>query len=641
MVSKQQHGFLRSLNKYVKNLTILRKNIKNTFSHVTDSSSDDFNRRYTNILEMIAKGVPASEVYHEIGLLYEHRNVGMRCSMLELHGNMLLHGGAPSMPTEYCVAVNGLIIGPNIGSCGAATYSGQRVLAEDIKTDPNWTDLKQFALPHGMRCCWSEPIISSSGKVLGAFGMYYDYPALPDENESADLTAAAMLSSIVMERDHNQKRIQELAYIDELTGFSSRAHFHLSLENIIKTSLKNSEKFGLIYIDLDNFKDINDSFGHDVGDIYLQDIAQRLTTVSGDTYLISRLGGDEFCIIVEETTEEDRTAMVAQRCLDIISKPTNISGRKFTQSCSMGITFYPDHGLDVRNLLKAGDTALYKAKECGKNQYVFYDKKLTEAAEYRFKVEQLLRESIENQTLSVVYQPQIDLTSNKIIAVEALSRWYHPKLGNVSPVEFITIAERIGMINQLTEYVLHKACSQAVRWRELGHPVARVAVNISADHFLEEDFIPLIQRIVGEIDLGSIELELEVTESVIQTKPKNVSVLQSLKEFGIRLAIDDFGTGYSSFASLKHIAVDILKIDKYFIDDILCDNKSKNLVESMIVMAHNLGYKVVAEGVETVEQAQALKKLKCDIAQGYLISKPSSPERISKLLIGGCEPAFL
>ncbi len=282
--------------------------------------------------------------------------------------------------------------------------------------------------------------------------------------------------------------------------------------------------------------------------------------------------------------------------------------------------------------MKAADTALYTAKDHGKNQYAFYCKALTTEAEYRFKVEQYLREAIEHKTLSLVYQTQHDLNTGKVIGVEALSRWHHPELGQVSPIQFIAIAERIGMIKQLTEHVLKTACTQLVTWKKLGFPTIRVAINISPNHFLDPDFIPLIKRIINETGITASDLELEVTETVVQTHQKNLSVFRELKKLGVLLAIDDFGTGYSSFASLKHLTVDCLKIDKYFIDDLLIDTKTQLLVSSMIKMAHNLGCKVVAEGIEKPEQANKLKKLGCDMAQGYLFCKPARPTELSILL---------
>ncbi len=587
------------------------------------------------ILEMIAIGCPASDIYHAIALMYEGRHPGMRCSMLELHGNKLLHGGAPSLPKEYCEAIHGLENGPNVGSCGASTYTGKRVLVENIETDPKWEKIKHVALPHGMRCCWSEPIKNSDGSVLGAFGMYYNYPSLPNDEELNDLKSAARLAGIAMERDQAQKRIRELAFTDVLTGLASRAHFYQHLEGLIKTSDRYHHRFGLLYIDLDNFKSVNDSFGHDAGDLLLKTIARRLESTCRDIDFIARLGGDEFCILTDEI-DDDYAANVAQRCLDAISQPIEIATRKLIPTCSIGIARYPDDGDNLTTLIKAADTSLYAAKGNGKNQYAFYKLELTRKAEHRFQIEQYLREAIEGQQLSLVYQPQVDLSTGKIIGVEALSRWHHPLLGQIPPDDFIATAERIGMIKPLTEWVLSTACSQAVAWRKEGFSTLRMSVNISPSHFLDKEIVPLIKRILNETGMDPAGLELEVTESVVQTDQRNLSTFQNLNELGVLLAIDDFGSGYSSFASLKHLKIDCVKIDKYFVDDMLADEKALLLIGSMVEIGRKLGYGFIAEGIEELEQLNILKNFGCKVAQGYLLGKPVDANAFSKLLSSNC-----
>ena len=590
-----------------------------------------FDKRNTKILELIAKGKPASIIYNEIALMYEERHSGLRCSMLELAGNKLQHCGAPSLPKAYCKAIHGLVNGPDVGSCGTSSYTGKRVLVENIATDPKWASLKHVALPYGMRSCWSEPIKSSSGEVLGAFGMYYDHPALPNDEESNDLTSAAQLAGIIMEREQHQKRIKDLAYTDELTMLSSRRHFYLNIEELIKASARDQHKFALLYIDLDNFKSVNDSLGHDAGDLLLKKVAQRLAKACREVDYIARLSGDEFSIAVNNVMDDYGAAHVAQRCLELISKPTELAGRKFTPACSIGIAHYPDDGTDLKTILKNADTALYAAKNRGKNRYAFYQEDLTHKAEDRFKIEQYLREAIEEQQLSLVYQPKIDINKGNIISVEALSRWDHPLLGQVSPIDFISIAEQISMIKPLTEWLLTTACNQLAVWKQAGLPSIRMAVNISPNHLIDNDLVPLIKRIIKETKIKPSDLELEVAEGVIQTSQKSLEIFEDLKELGILLVIDDFGVGYSSFASLKQLNVDFFKIDKYFINDMLVDHKAKFLVGSMIEMGHNLGHLITAEGIEKDEQLVMLQALGCDSVQGYFFSKPVNANQVSKL----------
>lgn len=595
-------------------------------------NTDDFNKRTINILEMIAIGRPASEIYDAIAALYESRHEGLYCSMLELQDGKLLHGGAPSLPRKYCEAVHGLANGPDVGSCGTSTYTGKRCIVEDITTDPKWTKLKQYALPHGLRCCWSEPIKDSHGKVLGAFGMYYKHPAAPNENESNDLISAARLAGLVMERDHNQKRIRELAFVDSLTKLASRANFFQYIENLISTATHYQRSFSLLYLDLDDFKTINDSKGHDVGDRLLQQIAIRLRSRCPDIDFIGRLGGDEFCIVTEKGGDKAISAQIAKCCMDAISEPIYLDDSQQTVTCSIGIAHFPHDNTTISGLLKAADTALHSAKNKGKNRFELYHVQLTEQVEYKFSFEQKLRYAVNNRELHLLYQPQVDLQFNKIIGVEALARWHHPKLGSVSPAEFISAAERIGVIEPLTEWALDTACKQLIEWENVGISSVTMSVNVSPSLFSKKKLVSIVKKVIERTKIDPHKLELEITESAAQLNPNNLSVFKELKALGVRLAIDDFGTGYSSFASLKHISVDTLKIDKFFIDDIIHDESAKFLIGSMIAIGHSLSHKIVAEGVENNSQLKVLKELDCDIVQGFLFSKPVSASDIKKAL---------
>ncbi|HAT7073856.1 TPA: EAL domain-containing protein [Legionella pneumophila] len=582
-----------------------------------NDSERSFTKRTIEILEMIAIGEQTSKIYDAIALLYESRHPGIRCSMLELENGKLLHGGAPSLPKAYCQAVHGLEYGPNIGSCGTATYTGKRCIVEDINSDPKWANLKQFALPHGLRCCWSEPIKDSSGKVLGAFGMYYNHPAAPNEQESQDLLSAARLAGLVMERDHNQKQIKELAFVDSLTKLSSRAYFFQHLDSLIKSSSRLRRKFSLLFLDLDDFKSVNDTQGHDIGDLLLSKIAEKLTNICREIDFIARLGGDEFCIVTEYDSNNEHTEELAKVCLQQIAEPILLNGTEQKFSCSIGIACYPTDGNTASILLKAADTALYAAKEQGKQCYSFYKPELTKKVEYRLNFERALKNAVNNNEMTLVYQPKVNILGGYVSGAEALARWHSQALGEISPIEFISAIERLGIMPEFTEWVLHQACMQAVDWKNRENLDLSIAVNVSPSLFLNKEIVKLIERTIYDTGMNPNQLELEVTENVFQRDYQNLNVFKEIKYLGVKIAIDDFGTGYSSFASLKHINIDILKIDKYFIKDILNDPNSVYLISSIVDICRKFGYETVAEGVELESQLKILQELKCKNVQGW------------------------
>lgn len=428
-----------------------------------------------------------------------------------------------------------------------------------------------------------------------------------------------------------ERRIRQLAYSDELTGLASRAYFYKHIEDVIRAAQRREERFALLYLDLDGFKDINDSLGHDTGDELLKIVAQRLQNILRETDFIARLSGDEFCILVDNVTDQYDAAEVANRSLLQINRPIRLLARDLRPRCSIGIAHYPDDGDDLQSLLKAADSAMYAAKKEGKHRYAFYQKRHTIEADQRLQVEQDLRLAIDNDEMELHYQPQIDLSSGRMVGVEALVRWQHPTKGLIPPSEFIEVAERIGMIKPLGDWVLKTACNQAAQWRMLGLPEIRIAVNISPLHFNDPALLTTVEKVLQKTGLTPDNLELEITENVVQTTGNDFSIFTKLRALGIRISIDDFGTGYSSLSSLKSLPIDCLKIDRLFISDIVKDKKSSILLGSIIDVAHALGHVVVAEGVEQEEQLAILRNSHCDMVQGFLFSRPVLPEAIPEL----------
>ncbi len=448
-------------------------------------------------------------------------------------------------------------------------------------------------------------------------------------SDSPDIVLGT-IQDITEQRDTEQ-RIRQLAYFDELTGIASRAYFYQHIENQIKGAIRRDEKFNLLYLDLDGFKDINDSLGHNTGDELLVAIAQRLQNLMRDSDFVARLSGDEFCIFIDNVQDEYDAAALSERCLHEVNQPVNLSGQTVHPRCSIGIARYPEDGKDLQALLKAADSAMYAAKEKGKHCYAFYHPDLTEQAETRLQMEQDLRMAIDHEELELLYQPQIELFTGNMVGVEALIRWNHPSKGLISPADFIPIAERIGLIKKLGNWVLETACAQAVSWRDQGIDGLQMAVNISPTHFQDPALPANIRNILQASGMKASELELEVTESVVQTTGDNVEVFNQLRNMGLKIAIDDFGTGYSSLASLKYLPIDCLKIDRVFIIDMLKDPGSSIILGTIINVAHALGHSVVAEGVEDYEQVVALNGIGCEMIQGYFFSRPVAASEIPAL----------
>ena len=429
-----------------------------------------------------------------------------------------------------------------------------------------------------------------------------------------------------------EEQIRQLAYFDSLTGIPSRNAFRLRLEDAIKTAHRRDQSFALLFLDLDGFKDVNDTLGHDAGDELLVTIAQRLKAALRDSDFVARLGGDEFCILMDNLSSEFNAANLANRCLKGLAQEATVKQHALHPHVSIGIAIYPQDGDTGETLLKAADSAMYAAKQDGKHCYAFYCPEMTAEAELRLKLEQQLQQALESGDFQLHYQPQVSATTGKVIAVEALVRWCHPDRGLVPPGEFIATIERIGMVSMLGNWVLRNACQQAARWRQAGLPATRMAVNISPLQFKDPSIVENVRAALAESGMPPQMLELEVTESVVQTTDQNIAIFRDLKALGVNIAIDDFGTGYSCLGSLKHLPIDCVKVDRVFIQDLL-DNPSDTIfLGTIIELAHSLHMTVIAEGAESFPQVEILKNLKCDIVQGFYFSHPVQADHIPELL---------
>ena len=449
--------------------------------------------------------------------------------------------------------------------------------------------------------------------------------------------AARMLGTVqdITERHAAEEQIQFLAYHDALTGLPNRLLARDRSELAIAVAHRAHTRVALLFLDLDNFKTINDSLGHDFGDTALRTIAARLHHCLRDTDTLSRQGGDEFLIVLTGIGNNDSITATAEKILAQIAEPFSMEGHELTVSTSMGIAIYPDDGNDFDTLLKKADTAMYQAKEAGRNIYRFHTEKMNVDAEEHLRMLNGLRHALDRGEFVLHYQPQNSLADGRVLGAEALIRWNHPKLGLLPPGRFIPVAEESGMIVPIGNWVLHEACRQAAAWHQAGLPDIVIAVNLSALQFRRGDLEENVIHALTESGLAPAQLELELTESILINDIENVvGRLQRLKSLGIKLSIDDFGTGYSSLSYLKRFNVDKLKIDQSFVRDMADDPNDAAIVLAIIQMARSLNLKTIAEGIENKKQLSLLRLQHCDEGQGYYFAKPMPAEDFSRYLSG-------
>jgi len=427
-----------------------------------------------------------------------------------------------------------------------------------------------------------------------------------------------------------------LAYHDILTNLPNRALFYDQLSSGIAQAKDKGKMSAVLFLDLDRFKLVNDTLGHAVGDKLLQAVSQRLRECIRSVDMVARLGGDEFTIILPQIKGEEDVIEICHKIKEILRPSFSLEGQDVYITTSIGISLYPGDGADPEILLKNADTALYRAKEKGRNNYQFYIPAMNAKAFHLLTMESKLRQGLEREEFILYYQPLIDLKTKGVVGMEALVRWQHSQMGLVSPLEFIPLAEECGLIIPLGEWVLRTACQQNKAWQEEGLPPLKVAVNLSARQFQQDNLVELVLKILEETGLDPQWLELEITENVAMLDIDfTIKVLMSLREKGVQIAIDDFGTGYSSLGYLKNFPISTLKIDQSFIGSLAEGNSDGAITTAMITLAHNLNLKVTAEGVETEEQLSFLQEQQCDSLQGYLFSKPLPPKLFEQLLRGG------
>jgi diguanylate cyclase (GGDEF)-like protein/PAS domain S-box-containing protein len=453
--------------------------------------------------------------------------------------------------------------------------------------------------------------ISSRGKILW--------------DDTGNAIRMAGSHTDISERKKTEKKLENLAYYDQLTGVFHRAIFMDKLNASIQVAKLNKWLLAVLFIDVDDFKTINDIYGHDKGDIFLKKLARKLNVYNKKSDAICRFGGDEFALFTTGITNISCINEHVNQLLEIVKQPVDIQGYRIYGSVSIGIAVYPADGYNAKSLINKADIAMYRAKECGKNRFLYFENHMARNMKISYAMKSGFKSSILNQEFYLCFQPMLDLRTNKIVTVEALIRWRHPKIGLIGPVDFIPVAEQTRLIIPLGEWVIEEACRQIKAWHEMNYMIT-VSVNVSAVQLHQPDFSKMVSNILMKYKLEPELLELEMTESVFigndQTVDNNI---RSLSMMGVNLVIDDFGTGYNSFQSIQNNLFDCIKIDKNFIINMKHDI-NKTIIDSIIYLGHSLKTTITAEGVENKEQYEFLKNSGCDVIQGYYICKPLRPE---------------
>ena len=552
--------------------------------------------------------------------------------MLHVDSDGLVHPlGGPSLPDDYSRALEGIAIGPDVGSCGSAAYYGKPVLAEDLDTDPRWQPYKTRPLEVGLKACWSTPIKAKDGRVIGTFAFYFREPRAPSRWHQRIVEACVHLGALAIERKEARAQIARLAYHDMLTGLPNRAQLRQLVNQAIDDC--QGKQLALLFLDLDHFKDVNDTLGHSAGDALLVEFAKRLRARIQPSDLLGRLSGDEF-VIVLPNCDPARASLVASNITEALASPLWIDNRQVPISASMGISIYPDNATDIDTLMQQADAAMYKAKQAGRSTHRFFSADMNRLAEQRLVFSAALRQAIANDRLKLVYQPQTRTVDGALYGVEALARWNDPELGEVPPSKFIPLAEEVGLIEQIGLWSIREACRQMAAWRHAGLDVPCVAVNLSPLNFQNAKLAAVVAETIAANGLPPQTLMLEITEGVLANeRSAAIETMNAIRKLGVGLSLDDFGTGYSSLSRLAHLPIRELKIDRSFMRNIERDASALAIATAVVRVGQSLKMAVVAEGVETEGQRKLLAGLGCDVVQGYLCAPAMSPEAFERWLL--------
>jgi len=601
-------------------------------TEITESKQAELREKSrTHVLELITSGEPLPVILEAIVLFVEQENPGMLCSMLLLDnaGKHLLSGAAPSLPNFFNEAIHGVEIGMGVGSCGTAAFINERVIVDDIQTHPHWVPYKELASKAKLDACWSEPIRSTKGEVLGTFAIYHRKAHYPTEANLALIEKTAGLASIAIEKRQSEEKIERMAHYDVLTDLPNRVLLADRLSQAMVQCQRRNQSLAVAYLDLDGFKAVNDTYGHDVGDELLVTMSRRMKEAlrGGDT--LARIGGDEFISVMVDLESIENTKPVLERLLKAAAEPVTVGDALIQISASIGVTLYPQDGVDADQLIRHADEAMYVAKRAGKNHYHLFDTDQNNAINIRLQSRLDVRSALGRREFVLHYQPKVNMHTSEVIGVEALIRWQHPDRGLVPPLEFLPALEGHTIGLELGEWVIVTALSQIKQWQNIGLNLP-ISVNISAYQLQQDNFTTRLSTLLAvhpEVDPHYLELEILETSELSDISQVSAT-MNACHELGVRFSLDDFGTGYSSLTYLRRLPARMIKIDQSFVRDMLEDADDLAIVEGVVGLASAFHREVIAEGVETVAHGVALLQLGCELAQGYGIARPMPADDI-------------
>lgn len=605
-----------------------------TVSMLTDITRSKMHEALQHrVLEALARERPLTEVLELVCQEVERIAPEVTASVLEVDAQGLLHplAGA-SLPQSYSQLLDGQSIGPAAGSCGTAAWRNAPVIVDHIAQDPLWKEYRHLVLPLGYQACWSTPVRNSQHQPIGTFAFYFREPraeASQDFHQKL-IDACTHLCALALERESDRHRIRQLAFYDGLTGMPNRALLRAKADQAIASAARNHEQLAVLFIDLDRFKQVNDSLGHGAGDELLRTMAARLQQVLRANDIVGRLSGDEFAAVLTQCDADHATSTI-ERLQVLLAEPLTIKKTSLTISASIGISLFPADGQDLETLLQHADMAMYQAKSTGRGRFYFFSHEMNRVAQQKLMLEMELRSALQGRQLRLrlQYQPQIDLATGELYGVEALARWTHAEIGEIPPAQFIALAQEHGLTAELGRWALDEACRQLAQWRREGVGVPAVSVNLSPTDFQHLDLAQMTADTLHRHGLQPQDLTLELTESILQdANPATLKTLHDIHRQGVRLSMKDFGAGYSSLSYLRRLPVSELKLDPSFVADLQHDEAARSLSSAILGVGKSLHLSVVAEGVETDAQRNLLKDLGYPAAQGFLFAKPLHPSEL-------------